>query len=530
MLVQNKQEMNLPMKIYKHIFILILGFLLVAPSLLAQKKLDLDTEEKAIRKERLKKLNKESFLNRSNEKADEATRKADIATGQKLSELLESDPKKSHTHKGIIVRRFESDEEGRFGGDILDMTKDAQYGHINGIIRVVSGYVNKMFDYNMEDSELLALYVVYYNFKHRGNMAYIGENFDTDYSKFLKKDKLGIPENFTGWAGKTEIIVPTEKNLLKGGGIDIATYELEDQVNPDIDIQSKKKFDNLQKRKIKSEKEEVMEKYEQVLKREKQLLDRRKEIDARLAELMKDPEKNKEEIARLLAEKKKIDAELEKIAVEKKRLEEKIEQINRREEMRKLGFTSEKEYMAYAASKKKPEPEVIVKEEPRPVAKEEPKSVVKEEPKILTPPTPVGKNFIQAFHTKGKIIVARESISIPEVGIVAIGYETPVTENSVLNLFLFGSGEFELVRVLEGVKLYKDTPFVYEGGKIYILEEFTGKIYLTQLNGKLEIEARSSDPVDPNSDILVTTETVQIVKKGTKEVMNFRKKDLTLIK
>lgn len=504
-------------------------------SLFAQKKLEIDEQEKAIRKERLKKLSKESFMNRSTEKADEKTKKADIETGQTLASLLSANQSQSHKHKGIIVRRFDTDEEGRLGGDVLDMTKEASYGHINGIIRVVSGYVNKMYDYNMEDSELLALYVIYYNFKHRGNFNYIDQNFDSDYSKVLKKDKVGIPENFEGWAGKTEILIPIEKNLLKGGGLDIATYELEDQVNPDIDIQSKKKFDNLQKRKIKSEKEEVMEKYEQLLKREKQLLDRRAEIDAKLAELMKDPVKNKAEIEKLLAERKKIDDELAKIAVEKKDLEAKIEQINRREEMRKLGFTSEKEFMAYQASKKKTA-EPIVKEEPKIVVKEEPKEQpkieVKEEPKPVSP-TKIPANYIQAFHTKGKIIVARESISIPEAGIVAIGYEAPITDSSVLNLFLIGPGEFELVKTLEGVKLSPTTPFLFIDGKIFIFEEFSGKVYLTQLSPKLDIEARSSDPIDPDSTVMVTQDTIKVVrnkKTGAGDELNFRKKDLSLVK
>lgn len=513
----------------------ILCMLSLPINLLAQKKLDIDENEKAIRKERLKKLSKESFMNRSNEKADEKTKKADIETGKTLADLLSANPTKSHKHKGIIVKRFDTDEEGRLGGDIMDMTKEASYGHINGIIRMISGYVNQMFQYNMEDSELLALYIVYYNFKHRGNFNYIGQNFDTDYSKFLQKDKVGIPENFEDWAGRTEILIPIEKNLLKGGGLDIATYELEDQVNPDIDIQSKKKFDNLQKRKIKSEKEEVMEKYDQLLKKEKQLLDRRAEIDRQLAELMKDPIKNKAEIERLQAERKKIDDELAKIALEKKELEAKIEQINRREEMRKLGFTSEKEFMAYQASKKKAEP--IVKEEPKKEEikieiKEEPKVEIKEEPKTVVP-SKIPANYIQAFHSKGKIIVARESIYIPEAGIVAIGYEAPVTETSTLNLFLIGAGEFEIVKVLEGVKLAPETPFLFIDGKIFIYEEFSGKVYLTQLSPRLDIEARSSDPIDPDSTVMVTQDVIKVIKNkktGSGDELNFKKKDLSLIK
>ena len=78
------------------------------------------------------------------------------------------------------MKRFESKEEGRFGGDVMEFTKKASFGHINAIVRVVSGYINGMFQYNQEDSELLALYVVYYNRKHRGDSSYVD-------SKFLRK-------------------------------------------------------------------------------------------------------------------------------------------------------------------------------------------------------------------------------------------------------------------------------------------------------------------------------------------------------
>ena len=145
--------------------VFLISLLFLQTNLLAQKKLEIDKEEKIRRKEKLQKLNIKSFINRTNERADESARKADIDTGKKLASLYHSNPI-SATHKGISIKRFESQEEGRFGGDIMEFTKEASYGHINAIVRVVSGYITGMYEYNQEDSELLALYVVYYNRKH----------------------------------------------------------------------------------------------------------------------------------------------------------------------------------------------------------------------------------------------------------------------------------------------------------------------------------------------------------------------------
>lgn len=96
-------------------------------------------------------------------------------------------------HNGISVQRFETKEEGLLGADVLEFTKEASYGHINAIVRVVSGYVSGMYEYNQEDAELLALYVIYYNRKHRGDMEYLRENFYQN--DIVKKKGLVFQKN-----------------------------------------------------------------------------------------------------------------------------------------------------------------------------------------------------------------------------------------------------------------------------------------------------------------------------------------------
>ena len=506
--------------------VFLISLLFLQTNLLAQKKLEIDKEEKIRRKEKLQKLNIKSFINRTNERADESARKADIDTGKKLASLYHSNPI-SATHKGISIKRFESQEEGRFGGDIMEFTKEASYGHINAIVRVVSGYITGMYEYNQEDSELLALYVVYYNRKHRSNIEYVDANFT--HNEVIKKERLGIPEKFEGWRGQTQILIPLEKNLVKGGGLDIATFELEDQVNPDIDAGNQKKFAKLQNKKIKSEKEEVQAKYDAVLKKEKELLNRKKAIDDKLAELMKDPEKNKVEIARLQVEKRKIEKDLELVAVEKKELENKLEQIARREEMRKLGFTSEKEYLAYLASQKKKE---VQPPQEKIVEIEKPKPVIVQPPAVIEPPEDL--NFWQSFHTKENTIAGRESYQIADAGIVTIGYELPFHEKSELRLYLFSSSRFNLLKTSEGITLSPKSPLIYFEGKIFIYEIFNRATFLTQLTPQLDFEFRSSDPIDPDSKISFDGEKILITKKKmlgrSDDILSFTRKDLNLIK
>ena len=142
----------------------------------SEKVLELNSEEKQIRKDKLKKFNRETFVNRSNEKADDETKKNDIDTGKKIA-LLQSTNEKESFVRGVRIKRYEIKEDGKFGGDILEFSDSVSFGHINTIVRIVTGYIKENYNYSVEDSELLALYMVYYNLKHRQDDSYFLKTF-----------------------------------------------------------------------------------------------------------------------------------------------------------------------------------------------------------------------------------------------------------------------------------------------------------------------------------------------------------------
>ena len=71
----------------------------------SEKVLELNSEEKQIRKDKLKKFNRETFVNRSNEKADDETKKNDIDTGKKIA-LLQSTNEKESFVRGVRIKRY----------------------------------------------------------------------------------------------------------------------------------------------------------------------------------------------------------------------------------------------------------------------------------------------------------------------------------------------------------------------------------------------------------------------------------------
>ena len=341
------------------IFIIIITLYISPFTLLAEKSLELNSEEKQLRREKLKKFTKDTFVNRSNERADEETKKADYETGRKIAQLIMSGAKDS-SGRGLTIRRVEAKEEGKFGGDIIEFSENINFGHVNTIVRIVTGYIKEIYNYSSEDSELLALYMVYYNLKHRQDEDYFSNSFNAGLISSTTKDKIGLDENFEDWKGQTQFIIPTEKNILKGGGVDIATFEIEDQVNTELDIQkdgqeTKKKYSNLQNKKIKVEKEESEKKLISSKNKENEIVEKKKITDEKIKELLKDPEKNKIELEKVETEKDKIQEEYTKIEEEKKSIEKKAVQVTQREEMRKVGLTSEKEYKEAVKNKKLPE-------------------------------------------------------------------------------------------------------------------------------------------------------------------------------
>ncbi len=325
----------------------------------SEKTLELGPEEKQQRREKLRKFTKDTFVNRSNERADEETKKADFESGRKIA-LMVAAGNRDSTVRGLTIRRIEAKDEGKFGGDIIEFSDNINFGHVNTIVRIVTGYIKEIYNYSQEDSELLALYMVYYNLKHRQDEDYLSNTFAATIVSSTTKEKIGLDENFEDWKGQTQFIIPTEKNILKGGGVDIATFEIEDQVNSELDLQkdgqeTKKKYSNLQNKKIKVEKEESEKKLLSTKNKEIEIVEKKKVNEEKIKELLKDPEKNKAELEKIESEKNRIQEEYSKVEEEKKSIEKKAVQVTQREEMRKVGITSEKEYKEAVKNKRLPE-------------------------------------------------------------------------------------------------------------------------------------------------------------------------------
>ena len=416
----------------------------------------------------------------------EEQKKQDISTGKKLSSGIKTDAMKAHNASGISLKRYISNEEGKLGADVIEVTGESKL-ELSSLQTIISSYVADNFEYSNEDAETLTNYILIYNTKNRNNQDYLIKNYSTNVVLGVKKEKIGLPAVTTpeNLSGQSQVLIPTEKNITKKFALDVASLELVDQTKSDITLQKdgeeqKKKMDTLLSKKMTFENEE---------------------LNARM----------------MTANPAEIKGVSDRMALNK-----------RREEMKKANFTSEKEYAAFLDSKTKKDTATTSTKTTTTITNTTVNSALPAGPEV---PKDKFTSFIQGSTNSG--INARELLIIPGSGILAIGYDA-AQEKKELRLFMTSTGDYDVKRSSEGIKLAPESPMVYSDGRIYVIEILKNEAYIAQFNTELEFELRSEATVNSKSLIQVIEDEVivtAIEKKGTKDdVKVFKVKDLSLAK
>ncbi|MBP7283502.1 MAG: hypothetical protein KBA66_18095 [Leptospiraceae bacterium] len=419
--------------------------------------------------------------------SEEEQKKQDISTGKKLASAIKSDTQKSHSVSGIILKRYISSEEGKFGADILEITGDANI-ELTSINTILETYIAETFEYSPEDADTLASFIVSFNTKNRNNQDYLIKNFSTNVVLGAKKEKIGLPAVATVESinGQSQVLIPIERNILKKYALDVASLELLDQTKSDLVLQKngdaqKAKFETFLNKKATSENEE---------------------LNNRL----------------MTANPAEIKGITDRLALNKKR-----------EEMRKANFTSEKEYVAFLDSKNKKETTTVSETTKSNVSGTVVNSALPSGPVV---PSDKFTTYIAGGNHPG--INAREFLFIPGSGILAIGYDASKAEKKDLQLFMTSTGDYELKRSSEGIKLAAESPMVYSNGKVYVIEMLKKDAFIAQFNTELEFEMRSEATINEKSVIQVVGDEVIVTaidKKGTPDDTRiFKVKDLSFVK
>jgi|JI9StandDraft_1071089.scaffolds.fasta_scaffold00573_5 hypothetical protein len=188
----------------KLIYLFALSFL-IQISISAQSKVVLGEEE-------IRKAPYTKFENRSDKFATPEMKAMEAEIGKGLHDLvIETD--KPINYKGFTLQRFYSDEKGKFGGDILVLNKNATYGHINSIKRILNAYIQNSFEYTEKNADVLVMEVLYYNAQNRQKLDRIKKRYTKSLVAALNKNKVGIGKKFNDWPGNTQIVIPIKASV-----------------------------------------------------------------------------------------------------------------------------------------------------------------------------------------------------------------------------------------------------------------------------------------------------------------------------
>jgi len=113
------------------------------------------------------------------------------------------------------IHAVDTAEPDKLSADIISFDKDAKIDRIDNVRRVTSAYLSGLYNYPRRDSDLLALFVSYYNAVYRSNLGYFNGKYKTVVLSHLEKDKVGISTKYFDWPGKTQLVIPLNENASR---------------------------------------------------------------------------------------------------------------------------------------------------------------------------------------------------------------------------------------------------------------------------------------------------------------------------
>lgn len=117
-------------------------------------------------------------------------------------------------------------EPEKFSADIISIDREARVDHIDNVRRIVSAYLETLYRYPRRDSDLLALFVSYYNAVHRGKLDYFSGRYKAVVMGHLQAERLGISTRWDEWPGRTQLVIPLNEKDLRDVLSALSTSEL----------------------------------------------------------------------------------------------------------------------------------------------------------------------------------------------------------------------------------------------------------------------------------------------------------------
>lgn len=543
-------------KISKRIILIVLVFMVGLGSVPAQ-----DTgprlSEKEIKVKPVRFINRAARMARS----PRAVRRSQYARGRAAANAL------SKTGKADVLgftfeRVFIPNQEG-FGADIMRIKPRTNYGHIAHIHRVLVGYLQGSFEYNAKDADLLARFLLYYNARLRGDQEQLKQKYNPAVVGKVKPTTFGIDRSYRNWAGRTEILLPLRTSTTRPGKTDVDPNEVRKEAGK-VTPKEAKDIKDLVKRRRDEDKKALDDKQKE-LERKKQELEKRKEevgkksdqLEKRIAEMRKDPKRNAKELKKAEEVSKQLKKEEAKVTKQAEEVKKEEAQVKKEQAEIKKQEEQDKKEEKKASEPTKEEPKLTKEEEKKKLVEEIKKEVKKQQEEKSD--TVVGTRilflrvlryfngghynnelwFIDAakddavFRGPFTQICGRSFLVIPGTGVLVIGYGGEAHTDTEHKLILLDEKTLD---VKKGSKeyIFWRSPMIYQDDKIYGIEIFQDRHYLTRFNKDLTLDARSSEPVSADSDVTFYQDKIYLTGKAQSgqatTIHVLKRSDLTQLK
>jgi len=420
-----------------------------------------------------------------------------------------------------------------FDADIFILDKTASVDHIRNLRRIISGYLEEAYDYDIEQADLLAEFITVYNAVHREELDYFNEMYKTAVTKHLTKDRVGIALSYLEWPGKSMLVIPLTPQAGEDIISDLDTDILsdEDVINQlrsedDKGIDSRQDLVDLKDEEVLEQRDKIEEARDKIDEQEKILDEKKDDLEEEVKQLEDDKTDEAEDrIGEIKEELKDIEKEEDKLADEDKELDKQEEKVEEREQQ----IVEEREQIA--------EDQMKLIEETGGTS-DKAVDAAEKTPKIETVPF-LKVSGVSGLYTGQLLLVDAEAGTIikrSEVDSIRLrGYS--YSGDDIISV----AGSEGANRIISLVKIDPDTLEIVESGtaKIYIdsaVIEKSGKYYAVVMdndswkvgifNSRLELESVSDTEVYPATDIVVNNGDV-LVQNLLGRIVKLSEEDFT---
>jgi hypothetical protein len=462
--------------------------------------------------------------------------------------------------KYSAIHAVDTAEPGKLSADIISLDRDAKIDHIDNVRRVASAYMTGLYQYPRRDSDLLAVFISYYNAVYRGNLTYFAGKYKTVVLSHLTADKVGISTSYFEWPGKTQMVIPLNEGasrdvfgLLNSSELTTKPVIQQLQTKPDKGVPERTAVNELKQQEVKKGQATIDQEAKKLAEQKQQTAQTQAELDKarQAAEQATSPQER-------AAAQEKVAAQESKLAQqqgEQKATEEKLAQQEAAVQQKQQEVQQEKKDIAAdkAAVKQEQSPEAVKKDLAQQAATlaQREADLTKREEAVKKGQTDEAifagklyylkvKEYLTGGHYNNDMLIinaANGAVILKSTEAMICGRKFDLFTNGVVVITYktdHSSGHFLTLLDLDTLqrKAISDDS-VFFRSFVETREDFTYAVvekgpsyFLGKFSADMKLAAISKDEVDPDSFISFYNDLVYINDKN-KNILVLNKADLT---